>query len=78
MQRAPWWRRVISAELDKSEIVGKLKEVEINLQKFHPWSPKPNSIASLTLAQARDEMVNLKYAMEQRKLEKEESTFESP
>lgn len=66
------------AELDKSEIVGKLKEVEINLQKFQSVVTQAKLDCTLTLAQARDEMVNLKYAMEQRKLEKEESTFESP
>ena len=66
------------AELDKSEIVGKLKEVEINLQKFQSVVTQAKLDCTLTLAQARDEMVNLKYAMEQRKLEKEESTYESP
>lgn len=66
------------AELDKSEIVGKLKEVEINLQKFQSQFTQAKLDSTLTLAQARDELINLKYAMEQRKLEKEESIYESP
>jgi hypothetical protein len=65
-------------ELDKSEIVGKIKEVEINMQKFGSQYTGVRLDCTLTLAQARDELINLKYALEQRKLEKEESQFEAP
>lgn len=65
-------------ELDKSEIVGKIKEVEINLQKFQSQFTQAKLDCTLTLSQTRDELINLKYAMEQRKLEKEESIYESP
>lgn len=66
------------AELDKSEIVAKIKEVEINLQKFQSQFTQAKLDCTLTLAQARDELINLRYAAEQRKLEKEESIYESP
>jgi multidrug efflux pump subunit AcrA (membrane-fusion protein) len=66
------------AELDKSEIVAKIKEVEINLQKFQSQFTQARLDCTLTLAQARDELINLSYAAEQRKLEKEESIYESP
>ncbi len=66
------------AELDKSEIVGKLKEVEINLQKFQSVVTQAKLDCTLTLAQTRDELINLRYAKEQRKLEKDESEYESP
>ncbi|MEM7039855.1 MAG: efflux RND transporter periplasmic adaptor subunit, partial [Bacteroidota bacterium] len=66
------------AELDKSEIVGKIKEVEINLQKFGSQFTQAKLDCTLTLAQARDDLINLKYAKEQRKLEKEESIYEAP
>jgi hypothetical protein len=66
------------AELDKSEIVGKIKEVEINLQKLNSQYTQTKLDCTLTLSQARDELINLKYAMEQRRLEKEESIFEAP
>ncbi|MBK9453489.1 MAG: efflux RND transporter periplasmic adaptor subunit [Bacteroidetes bacterium] len=66
------------AELDKSEIVGKLKEVEINLQKFQSVVTQAKLDCTLTLAQTRDELINLRYAKEQRKLEKDESAYESP
>lgn len=66
------------AELDKSEIIGKIKEVEINLQKFQSVFTQVKLDCTLTLSQTRDDLVNLRYAKEQRKLEKEESTYESP
>lgn len=66
------------AELDKSEIVGKIKEVEINLQKLNSQYTQTKLDCTLTLSQTRDEVVNLKYGLEQRRLEKEESIFEAP
>lgn len=66
------------AELDKSDIVAKLKEVEINLTKYQSQVTQAKLDCTLTLAQARDDLVNLKYAMEQRELEKEEAIYEAP
>ncbi len=66
------------AELDKSEIVAKIKEVEINLQKFLSVCTQVKLDCTLTLSQTRDDLINLRYGKEQRKLEKEESAFESP
>lgn len=66
------------AELDKSEIVAKIKEVEINLQKFNSVFTQVKLDCTLTLSQTRDELINLRYAKEQRKLEKDESQYESP
>jgi len=66
------------AELDKSELLGKVKEVEINLQKFQSQYTQAKLDCTLTLSQSRDDLINLRYAMEQRKLEKEESIYESP
>lgn len=66
------------AELDKSELLSKIKEVEINLQKLQSQYTQAKLDCTLTLSQARDELVNLRYAKEQRKLEKEESIYEAP
>ncbi len=66
------------AELDKSEIVAKIKEVEINLQKFQSVFTQVKLDCTLTLSQTRDELINLRYAKEQRQLEKDESAYESP
>lgn len=66
------------ADLDKSDLLGKMKEVEINLQKFQSQYTQAKLDCTLTLSQARDEMINLEYAKEQKKLEKDESIYESP
>lgn len=66
------------AELDKSDLLSKIKEVEINLQKFQSQFTQAKLDCTLTLSQARDELINLEYAMEQKKLEKEESIYEAP
>lgn len=66
------------AELDKSELLSKIKEVEINLQKLQSQYTQAKLDCTLTLSQARDELINLRYAREQRKLEKAESIYESP
>jgi HlyD family secretion protein len=66
------------AELDKSEIVAKIKEVEINLQKFQSVFTQVKLDCTLTLSQTRDELINLRYGKEQRQLEKDESAYESP
>jgi multidrug efflux pump subunit AcrA (membrane-fusion protein) len=68
----------VVAQLDKAELLSKLKEVEMNLQKFTSQYTGVRLDCTLTLAQARDELVNLRYAMEQRKLEKDESVYEAP
>ena len=66
------------ADLDKTDLLGKMKEVEINLQKFQSQYTQVRLDCTLTLAQARDELINLDYALEQKKLEKEESIYEAP
>lgn len=66
------------AELDKSEVMSKVKEVEINLQKFMSQATQAKLDCTLTLAQARDNLINLRFAMEQRKLEMDESIYEAP
>jgi len=64
--------------LDKTEIMTKINEESINLQKMESEFKKAQLDTTLTLRQARDELVNLKYSMEQKKLEKEQSVFEAP
>ena len=66
------------AELDKSEIIGKLKEAELNMQKFEAQYTQAKLDSTLSLSQARDEMVNLQYTMEEKKIVLEQSTYEAP
>ena len=65
-------------KLDESELLGKIKEVELSLQKLESQFLQEKLDCTLTLASARDDLINRRYAMEQRKLEKEESIYEAP
>lgn len=66
------------AELDKSEIMTKMNESMLNVQKWQSELKQAMLDTTLTLRTARDEMLNQKYMVEQKKLEKEQSKFEAP
>ena len=60
------------AELDKSVISGKLKEMQINLDKLQSQYKLAKLDSSLTLSQARDNLENLKFAMEEADIAKQQ------
>jgi len=66
------------AELDKSNILQKLKDAELKIDKnesiFNISKLDSNSI----LSQARDNLENLNYAVEEMELKKQQSIYESP
>ncbi|MBE2189187.1 MAG: HlyD family efflux transporter periplasmic adaptor subunit [Desulfobulbaceae bacterium] len=66
------------AELDKSEIMTKIKEIQLNIQKNESQFLQSKLDSSLTLSSARDELENLKFNMEEKKLLKEQSKYEAP
>lgn len=66
------------AELDKATIAGKLKETMINLEKNESQYQIAKLDSSLSLSQARDNLENLKFAMEEAEIVKEQSTYEAP
>lgn len=66
------------AELDKSVIAGKLKDIQINLEKLESQYKLAKLDSSLTLSQARDNLENLKFAMEEAEIVKQQSTYEAP
>jgi len=66
------------ASLDKTEIMTKLNESNLNVQKWQSELKQAQLDTTLTLRGARDEMLNQKYLVEQKKLEKEQSKFEAP
>jgi len=65
-------------ELDKSEITGKLKESQLSLQKLEAQFLQTKLDSTLTLSLARDELVNLFYAQEEKKIVMEQSAYEAP
>ena len=66
------------AELDRSEIMQKLKDSELSVQKFQSQYDQVILDSTLTLSQARDEMVNLRFALEEKRIAKEQSVYEAP
>lgn len=66
------------ATLDKSEIMGKVKDKETELLKIESKYIQTKLDTTLELRNARDELQNLKYAIEEKKIAVEQSTFEPP
>jgi multidrug efflux pump subunit AcrA (membrane-fusion protein) len=66
------------ASLDKTEIMTKMNESSLNVQKWQSELKQASLDTTLTLRTARDEMLNQKYLVEQKKLEMEQSKFEAP
>ncbi len=66
------------AELDKSEITGKMKDSQLSVQKLDAQFLQTKLDSTLTLSQARDELVNLFYAQEEKKIVMEQSAYEAP
>jgi multidrug efflux pump subunit AcrA (membrane-fusion protein) len=68
----------IVAELDRSGIAAKLAEVSLALQKAEAQYAQAQLDSTLTLAQAREEMRNMEYALEEKRIAKEQATYEAP
>lgn len=66
------------ASIEKNPIVSKLSDATLEVEKKTSEYNQARLDTTLTLREARDELFNLKYAVEQAKLEKEQSRFEAP
>lgn len=66
------------AELDKSEITGKFKDSQLSIQKLDAQFLQTKLDSALTLSQARDELVNLFYGQEEKRIVMEQSVYEAP
>jgi len=66
------------AELDKAEIANRLKESELSVQKLEAQYTQATLDSTLALSQARDELVNLVYGLEEKKIVLEQSSYEAP
>lgn len=66
------------ASIEKSPIVSKLSDASLEVDKKTSEFNQARLDTTLTLREARDELQNLKFAVEQAKLEKEQSRFEAP
>jgi len=66
------------ASLDKTEVMTKLNESNLNVQKWQSELKQAQLDTTLSLRTSRDEMLNQKYLVEQKKLEMQQSKFEAP
>lgn len=66
------------ASIEKNPIMSKLSDASIEVDKKTSEFNQARLDTTLTLREARDELYNLKYAVEQARLEKEQSRFEAP
>lgn len=66
------------ASLDRTEISNKIKDEETNLEKLESQMTKTRLDTSLDLRNARDELINLRYALEEKKITLEQSKYEPP
>ncbi len=66
------------AELDKSELTSKIQTSQIDLQKAQSQYTQTALDTALTLSKARDDLINMRYAMEEALLRKEQSAYEPP
>lgn len=66
------------AELDRSEITARLQDALLELQQAQSQYTQVSLDSTLTLSQARDNLINLEYALEERQIAVEQSKYESP
>lgn len=66
------------AELDRSEISSNLQDAQLELEEAESQYESAQLDSTLTLSQARDNLINLDYAVEEAKIAVEQSQYESP
>lgn len=68
----------VVAELDRSGIAAKLAEVTLALQKAEAQLMQAQLDSTLALATAREDLKTLEFALEEKKLAREQATYEAP
>lgn len=66
------------ATLDRSELTNRMKDTQLELEQRESSYTQTQLDTALQMRQARDELINLAYAVEERKLVYEQSQFEPP
>ncbi|MFH1160624.1 MAG: efflux RND transporter periplasmic adaptor subunit [bacterium] len=66
------------ASLDRTEISNRIKDEETNLEKYESQLIKTKLDTSLELRNARDELINLQYNLEEKKIALDQSKYEPP
>jgi multidrug efflux pump subunit AcrA (membrane-fusion protein) len=66
------------ASLDRTELANKLKDQELEVEQLETQYTKTRLDTSLELRSLRDELINLSYMLEEKKIELEQSKYEPP
>ncbi|MBW6490024.1 MAG: efflux RND transporter periplasmic adaptor subunit [Lentimicrobium sp.] len=66
------------ATLDRTEITNRMKDLESELEKLESQYIKTRLDTSMDMRAAREELINLKYALEERQITVDQSIFEPP
>ncbi|MCW9705427.1 efflux RND transporter periplasmic adaptor subunit [Fodinibius salsisoli] len=66
------------AELDRSEITSSLQDAQLELEEEKSQYESAQLDSTLTLSQARDNLINLEYSLEEAEIAVEQSQYESP
>ncbi len=66
------------AELDKSDLDNKIKDVKAIIEKLESQYTQQKIDTTLSLSKERDNLLNLQSGIEEKKLEKEQSIYETP
>ncbi|MEQ9466475.1 MAG: efflux RND transporter periplasmic adaptor subunit [Ekhidna sp.] len=66
------------ARLDPSELTGKIKDAQLEVDASTSQHTQTRLDTALTMRQARDELINLEYAVREKQLTLDQSQFEPP
>ncbi|PKP04166.1 MAG: RND transporter [Bacteroidetes bacterium HGW-Bacteroidetes-9] len=66
------------ATLDRTEITNKMKDLESELEKLESQYIKTKLDTSMDLRSAREELINMKYALEEKQITVDQSIYEPP
>lgn len=66
------------ATLDRSDLENKIKDQELEVEKLQTQFTKTQLDTTMTLRDVRDELVNMKYALEEKQIVVDQSIYEPP
>lgn len=66
------------ATLDRSDLMNKIQDAQLEVDKEQSQFTQTKLDTTLQMRQSRDELINLKYAIEEKKLALDQSKFEPP
>ncbi|RLD60326.1 MAG: RND transporter [Bacteroidetes bacterium] len=66
------------ASLDRSELANRMKDQELEVEKYETQLTKTRLDTTLELRNLRDDLINLEYSLEEKNIQLEQSKFEPP